>query len=566
MKKPQLAAFAFLGLLVFGCTSLLGDYEVGSSGGTCTPGTPGCTAEGCTTGQNKCGDVCIDTQTNNQNCGACGRACPSGLSCAAGNCQCPDQGAFCDGQCFPRTDREHCGVTCSKCDGNQVCDGRCTDPPAPLFDKVPRSATGWKDTANAAITVTMKPTGQPGTVYECRTGPVANFTDTTPAWGNCDGASGANPTHTPAEAPGTPEGTYATEYRYKLGPYTSPAIRARYYVHKSLDGVATCPRVGVPVDGPHFTDAQYFAAAEAFAAANPTEFPTTTAFPAGGESREDAIYLGNPWIKIPFTKIHESRGMRSGTIDGEEGYDPWPANGADYLFNERSLRHRYALNAARNLVLVVRQYIHPKTNDCKQTFDVGNVSYTQFGPPGRSNRKQECEAFVLNANGAAICLMPDGKTPAAPAPVPADSRISVAGEALTGPFQVFGGSPTVLTTNDSFKPTMVGGFLKLPNTQFGRWYQIQSVTNAKAVILTENVNNSANNVTGAFTATATPAYVFASGFPKLHQDGHSWATGGKRIPTGPGGTKITGPRPSHRTKCDTAGCNTGKPWLTYLSP
>ena len=44
-------------------------------------------------------------------------------------------------------------------------------------------------------------------------------------------------------------------------------------------------------------------------------------------------------------------------------------------------------------------------------------------------------------------------------------------------------------------------------------------------------------------------------FAKMHPDAHNYATG----VTAPG-------TPSPKTKCETLGCNTGKPWLTYLPP
>ncbi|HVH45310.1 MAG TPA: hypothetical protein VM925_23315 [Labilithrix sp.] len=567
MKKPQLAFFVCFAGAIIGCTSLLGDFDVSKSSSNDTGDSGGGGA--CTPEQTKCGDTCVDTKTNATNCGACNRACPNGLACSDGNCQCPDKGAFCDGQCFARTDREHCGPTCATCAGNQVCDGQCADPPPPAFDKLPRSATGWKDAANAPLTVTVKATNQPGTKYECRTAPIGKFTPTVPEWKSCDGASGDGTTHQPPQDPTTPEGTYLTEYRYKLGPYTSPVISARYYVHKSLDGVATCPRQGVPLDGPHFSDEQYFAVAQAFATANAGAFPTANAFPAGGEKRSDAIYLGNPWIKIPFARVSHTRAM-----DASSGMDddPWPPAGKEYLFNERSLRHKWVLNAARTMVLVSRQYIHPKTNDCKDRYEIGNKLEVGYGPPGRGFRKLECEAYVLNTQGNAICLMPNANKPE-PLVVPIDSRVPVddsqdGGQSLGATFQLYAGNTYVYSSTAVFTPAMVGGYLQIPENQFGRWYKIASVSSGTVAYLTEGFAGTPNpgpTMSARFAPNAVTAFVIGTGFAKLHQDAHAWATGKKRIPavTGP---QISQPLPSHRTKCETPGCNVGKPWLTYLPP
>lgn len=557
MRKLKLGFVFGFSAAVIGCTSLLGDFDVSPAGSGPGP-------NGCQTGQSACGSTCVDLQTSATNCGACNRACPAGLSCTAGNCACPDNGAFCDGQCYPATDRQHCGATCVACQGNQVCQGGCVDPPAPAFDKPPRSATGWKDAANQPLTVTLKPTGQPGTIYECRTGLVASgFTDSAPAWGNCDGAAGDKPEHHPAAGP---DGTYRTEYRYKLGAFTSPVIGTHYYVHSSLNSVATCPRQGVPVDGPHFSDEQYFAAATAFAIANVGAFPIASRFPDGGDKRDDAIYLGNPWIKIPFTNVHHTHGM-----DASNGVDddPWPKEGGNYLFNERSLRHKWVLNGPRNMILVSRQYIHPKTNDCKNLIQVGNTTEPNYGPPGRGARKIDCEAYVLNTRGNAICLVPNGDKLAVLA---VDTRIPLednldGGTSLGAVFTTYATGKTVVATSGApFQPSMVGGFLQIPESVYGRWFQIESVDpGGKFAYLTEATPSGGANQKVRFTPTAQSDQVVDTGFAKLHQDAHAWATGQKRVPavTGP---KISHPMPSVRTKCDTPGCNTGKPWLTYLPP
>jgi hypothetical protein len=44
----------------------------------------------CGAGQTLCGASCVNTVTDRANCGACGRICPSGQSCAAGVCQSGD--------------------------------------------------------------------------------------------------------------------------------------------------------------------------------------------------------------------------------------------------------------------------------------------------------------------------------------------------------------------------------------------------------------------------------------------------------------------------------------------
>ena len=251
----------------------------------------------------------------------------------------------------------------------------------------------------------------PGIAYECRTGPDASFTTTTPAWVNCDGASGTGRVATLAPTPSTPEGNYRTEVRYRQGTFTSAVVAARYYIHHSLDKVATCPRPGFAADGPHFTDADYFNAATTFATANPTLFPLSAAFPAPAAipARTDAIYLRNPFIKIPFVGVTESGGM---TNFGTGLPTSWPSTGGSYLFNERSLRHAWVINAAHTMILMKRRYAHPVNTvaPCQNLIWEGHP----FAGTDYPYRPVDCEALVLNSHGNGLCFTTGG---AAPIPV-----------------------------------------------------------------------------------------------------------------------------------------------------
>lgn len=61
-------------------------------------GAPRCT---CTGGLTECNGACVDLQSSAQNCGACGRTCPGGQGCYAGQCPCVDAGSNADGHCCP---------------------------------------------------------------------------------------------------------------------------------------------------------------------------------------------------------------------------------------------------------------------------------------------------------------------------------------------------------------------------------------------------------------------------------------------------------------------------------
>ena len=126
----------------------------GCAGGTCTPQ---CTAH--------CGDVCVDLAHDDANCGACGNACPDGQKCADSKCQptCAPGLTACNLACVDLSnDLDSCGGCGHACFGSCV-QGVCTEivaaPVAPLSMKVD-TAHGrllWLDTSGA-----MHATALPG--------------------------------------------------------------------------------------------------------------------------------------------------------------------------------------------------------------------------------------------------------------------------------------------------------------------------------------------------------------------------------------------------------------------
>jgi formylglycine-generating enzyme required for sulfatase activity len=81
-----------------------------------------------------CGGLCVDTETDRDNCGACGSSCPAGVSCAKGVCACPNGGKACGGACVDATvDRNNCGTCGTRCDAHSVCaGGTCVKCPGTL--------------------------------------------------------------------------------------------------------------------------------------------------------------------------------------------------------------------------------------------------------------------------------------------------------------------------------------------------------------------------------------------------------------------------------------------------
>jgi hypothetical protein len=81
-----------------------------------------------TAGQVRCvGAGCVDLDSSDTNCGACGNECAPDESCVGGECVCA--GAICNGECIdPLSDARHCGGCNMQCPGGFVCDfGTCID-------------------------------------------------------------------------------------------------------------------------------------------------------------------------------------------------------------------------------------------------------------------------------------------------------------------------------------------------------------------------------------------------------------------------------------------------------
>jgi hypothetical protein len=84
-------------------------------------------------GQTSCGGACVNTQTDNNNCGMCGMVCPMGQSCQMGRCACPTGQTACGTPpaCVNlMTDRANCGMCGRACTvmGQTCTAGTCACP------------------------------------------------------------------------------------------------------------------------------------------------------------------------------------------------------------------------------------------------------------------------------------------------------------------------------------------------------------------------------------------------------------------------------------------------------
>jgi len=128
-----------------GKCQLLENGEPCGNNGICDDGE-------CVCAQGACGDTCVDLLTDDQNCGQCNLACPSGQHCLHGTCTCDPFNNTCpnniDGQCTCAAvvadeftaacvDRNSACDLDRPCETNDDCPPRsvcllgCADPPAP---------------------------------------------------------------------------------------------------------------------------------------------------------------------------------------------------------------------------------------------------------------------------------------------------------------------------------------------------------------------------------------------------------------------------------------------------
>ncbi len=142
---------AWLGVVI-GCAALGCAGEEASllpGSGAAGAGTPagGGGAGTCSGGTTPCGDACVDTTVDPDNCGDCGNACTAVEICSAGQC-CPAGQKSCGGTCVDiATDAANCGDCDEECDAaTPVCSAAsCRAPYASCLEYLagdPGAATG----------------------------------------------------------------------------------------------------------------------------------------------------------------------------------------------------------------------------------------------------------------------------------------------------------------------------------------------------------------------------------------------------------------------------------------
>src|SRR6266540_3735791 len=152
MKTSRVSLFGIgiVSLLLAACTPSP-STPTGTAGTNGGAGTAGIT---CTTGT-ACGQSCVNTATDNNNCGMCGNLCGIGQSCQASQCVCQTGLILCNGLCV-QSDANHCGTCTMTCSAGQVCSNNaCTSEGCTGSQMM--CGTACVDTTGSAGTGAMTP-------------------------------------------------------------------------------------------------------------------------------------------------------------------------------------------------------------------------------------------------------------------------------------------------------------------------------------------------------------------------------------------------------------------------
>jgi hypothetical protein len=119
----------------------------------------------CQAGLTDCGGTCINLQSDNNNCGSCGTNCPAGYECISGSCTLTCQAGLtdCGGTCTNlQTDNSSCGTCGNNCPAGYECiSGSCTlTCQAGLTDCGGTCANLQSDNTNCGACGTICPSGQ----------------------------------------------------------------------------------------------------------------------------------------------------------------------------------------------------------------------------------------------------------------------------------------------------------------------------------------------------------------------------------------------------------------------
>ena len=98
--------------------------------GTTTKDSSTPIVDGSTCGFTVCGSLCVDTSSDDNNCGQCNNPCSGGSTCTNSTCQCSGGMTLCSSVCVDTmTDNSNCGGCNIPCTGGSTCtNGTCQAP------------------------------------------------------------------------------------------------------------------------------------------------------------------------------------------------------------------------------------------------------------------------------------------------------------------------------------------------------------------------------------------------------------------------------------------------------
>jgi sugar lactone lactonase YvrE len=113
----------------------------------------------CDAGLSLCSLGCVDTKSNNLNCGQCDNACSTGFSCMDASCECSEGTTLCNQQCANLvSDQANCGACGHNCEGSSCVAGLCQ----PTVVAAPNAVIGG--IAVTATTMYFTASGQSGAI------------------------------------------------------------------------------------------------------------------------------------------------------------------------------------------------------------------------------------------------------------------------------------------------------------------------------------------------------------------------------------------------------------------
>jgi len=108
----------------------------------------------CPSGQVDCTGTCVDTDTDETNCGSCGNTCSSGYLCVAGQCEltCQTELTNCTGTCVDTdTDEDNCGSCGNICLNGEICIAGFCDVLSPTCDGTQSVGGRWCDQGDGTV-------------------------------------------------------------------------------------------------------------------------------------------------------------------------------------------------------------------------------------------------------------------------------------------------------------------------------------------------------------------------------------------------------------------------------